>query len=261
MFINYATTHCLFLKRLAKARPSYPKEAIQRLSALLTPGASILDLGAGTGIMTKLLVKEGYQVVAVEPVKAMRDQLTSSLPSVTCLEGTAQSIPLESNSVDAVMLAQCFHWFDNLESLEEIHRVLKPNGLIVLIWNMESQERSEWVFRIRALYQAYEDGAPQYRKGHWKKVFETNEAQALYTFPLQHQVFQFDTPAKRADIWTRVMSKSYIAILEEKEQEILKNDIENVLEDPKYGLPKNQDLQTELIYPHDTDMYWCNVKK
>lgn len=254
----------------AKARPSYPKEAIRFLSKELLPllpttttTTSILDLGAGTGIMTKLLVEEGYTVTAVEPVDAMREKLSESLPNVTCLKGTAWSIPVESQSQDAVMLAQCFHWFDDIESLKEIHRVLKPGGLVVLIWNMESKERSEWVAKLRALYEQFDGAAPQYRKGYWKKAFESPEASAMYDDlpPLKHKRFEFDTLAKRGDIWTRILSKSYIAILDDEKKEALRKNVEAVLEDPQYALPKNGDLETTFTYPHDTDMYWCYKKK
>jgi ubiquinone/menaquinone biosynthesis C-methylase UbiE len=109
----------------------------------------VLDLGAGTGIMTKLLVERGFDVTAVEPVAAMRESLQLSLPTVKVLYGNSWSIPVESGSQNVVMLAQCFHWFDNIESLREIHRVLAPGGYIFLIWNMESKERSEWVKQLR----------------------------------------------------------------------------------------------------------------
>lgn len=245
----------------AKARPSYPKEAICFLKTLLPTPSSVLDLGAGTGIMTKLLVEEGYTVTAVDPVDAMREKLSESLPNVTCLKGTAWSIPVESQSQDAVMLAQCFHWFDDIESLKEIHRVLKPGGLVVLIWNMESKERSEWVAKLRALYEQFDGAAPQYRKGHWKKVFASPEAMAMYDNLLQHKQFKFDTSAKRGEIWARILSKSYIAILDDEQKEDLRKNVEAVLEDPHYALPKNGDLETTFTYPHDTDMYWCYKKK
>lgn len=109
-----------------------------------------MDLGAGTGIMTKLLAEiKNFTVTAVEPVDNMRSKLESLVPQVTSLKGTSWSIPVASSSQDMVVLAQCFHWFDDLKSLTEIHRVLKPQGVLVLIWNMESQERSSWVASIR----------------------------------------------------------------------------------------------------------------
>lgn len=193
--------------------------------------------------MTKLLFERGYSVTAVEPVDAMRAKI--SLPNVTCLSGTSWSIPVPSQSQDIVMLAQCFHWFDDIQSLVEIHRVLKPGGLLVLIWNMESK-RSPWVAKLRDLYEAFDGTAPQYRLGHWKNVFE--KANELYT-PLKHETFQYDTTAKKSDVWTRITSKSYIAILDKQKQDELYEKVKNVLNEYQ--------LEDEFIYPLDTDMYWC----
>ncbi|KAI8642889.1 S-adenosyl-L-methionine-dependent methyltransferase [Parasitella parasitica] len=247
----------------AKARPSYPDEAIAFISKLMaghqnTP--NVLDLGAGTGIMTKLLVEKcGFEVTAVEPVDNMRLQLESTVPKAKSAKGTAWSIPVEDESQDMVMLAQCFHWFDDIESLKEIHRVLRPGGLVVLIWNMESRERSAWVAKLRDLYEVYDASAPQYRMGYWKNVFLTRAAQELYALPLQHRRFTFDVPAKRDHIWPRIMSKSYIAILDQDSREKLHQDVKTVLEDPQHSLPENGSDQ-EFIYCHDTDMYWTYKK-
>ncbi|KAI8997548.1 S-adenosyl-L-methionine-dependent methyltransferase, partial [Pilobolus umbonatus] len=233
-------------------------EAVEMVCQLLKDKSKhILDLGAGTGIMTKLLVEQGFQVTAVEPVDNMRYKLMELLPDVPALKGTAWNIPVESASQDMIMLAQCFHWFDDIQSLREFYRVLKPGGIIVLIWNMESKERCEWVRRLRDYYEVYDGSAPQYRKGTWKHIFNTEEAEALF-HPLQHKRFQFDTPAKRSDIWTRIQSKSYVAILDKKSQNQLHEDVEKVINDPQYNLPK--DDNTPFIYKHDTDMYWTSKK-
>lgn len=245
---------------IAKARPSYPVESIEFISQLSQKKpeiTKILDLGAGTGIMTNLLSQAGYRsITAVEPVDAMRSKITTSLTNVNCLKGTSWSIPVDSSSQDVVMLAQSFHWFDDIQSLQEIHRVLKQGGLLVLVWNMESKERSEWVAKLRSLYETYDGSAPQYRMGYWKNVFDTTEAKELYRLPLQHKRFEFDTKVKRSDVWTRISSKSYIAILDKLEQDKLHAKVEQVLNE--YDLPLNDD---ELFkYPADTDMYWCYKK-
>ncbi|CEI86247.1 hypothetical protein RMCBS344292_00690 [Rhizopus microsporus] len=239
-----------------KARPSYPSAALDVICSLFSNPLSskkILDLGAGTGIMTKLLVERGFDVTAVEPVDGMREKLSQELPEVTALEGNSYSIPVKSESQDAVVLAQCFHWFDNIKSLQEIHRVLKPGGYLFLIWNMESRERCEWLAKLRDLYEQYEKSAPQYRHGRWKNVFETDEAKSLYRLPLEHQQFANDTPVVRSTPWTRILSKSYIAVLDKGEQECLRQKVEKVLDD--YHLPK--DDSEPFILRHDTDLYYC----
>src|SRR6185369_2396402 len=95
-------------------RPPYPAEAIERLVTELgiEDGKRVLDLAAGTGKLTRLLVPTGAFVVAVEPVEAMRAALTRSLPEVQALAGTAEAIPLPAASIDAVAVGQAFHWFD-----------------------------------------------------------------------------------------------------------------------------------------------------
>src|SRR5262245_56757726 len=105
-----------------RARPSYPAEAVAHLVGHggIGPGRRVLDLAAGTGKLTRLLVPTGAEVVAVEPVPAMRDQLTAVLPGVTVHDGTAGALPLPDNSVDAVTVGQAFHWFDPPRALAEI---------------------------------------------------------------------------------------------------------------------------------------------
>lgn len=130
------------------ARPSYPPDAVGEIARVcgLGPGRRVLDLAAGTGKLTRLLVPTGADVVAVEPVAAMRAVLTSILPGIEALDGTAEAIPLPDTSVDAVTVAQAFHWFEPSTALAEIARVLRPGGALVLVWN--TRDRSvDWVQR------------------------------------------------------------------------------------------------------------------
>jgi len=97
--------------------------------------ASVLDLGAGTGKLTRLLVSEFERVVAVEPAEEMRRLLVAHCPDAVALSGTGQQIPVADASVDAVYAAQAFHWFDESAAVTEIARVLRPGGALVLMWN------------------------------------------------------------------------------------------------------------------------------
>lgn len=130
------------------ARPLYPPDAVAEICRVcgLGPGRRVLDLAAGTGKLTRLLVPTGAEVVAVEPVAAMREVLAGLLPGVESVDGTAEAIPLPARSVDAVTVAQAFHWFDPPAALAEIARVLRPGGSLVLVWN--TRDRSvDWVQR------------------------------------------------------------------------------------------------------------------
>src|SRR5690606_25154234 len=114
------------------ARPSYPPDAVGEIATVcdVGPGRRVLDLAAGTGKLTRLLVPTGAEVVAVEPVAEMRAVLSAVLPGVEALDGTAEAIPLPDASVDAVTVAQAFHWFDPPVALAEIARVLRPGGTL-----------------------------------------------------------------------------------------------------------------------------------
>lgn len=125
-----------------RGRPSYPPEAIDWL---LPAGArDVLDLGAGTGKLTVRLVERGLDVIAVDPIQEMLEVLSTSLPDVPALLGTAEEIPLPDDSVDAVVVAQAWHWFDPERAIKEVARVLRPGGRIGLVWNVRD-ERMGWV--------------------------------------------------------------------------------------------------------------------
>lgn len=131
------------------------------------PGRRVLDLAAGTGKLTRLLVPTGADVVAVEPVAGMRDRLAAALSGqVEVRDGTAEALPVGDASVDAVTVAQAFHWFDPPRALAEAARVLRPGGHLFLVWN--TRDRSvDWVRRFGELllddpaaerpYDAYDD--------------------------------------------------------------------------------------------------------
>ena len=114
-------------------RPGIPSAAAEML--LPAPVEAVLDLGAGTGTFTERLLGRAGRVIAVEPAAAMLDVLRSKLPEVVAVDGTAESIPLPDTSVDAVAVAQAFHWFDRERACAEISRVLLPGGMLGLVWN------------------------------------------------------------------------------------------------------------------------------
>ena len=101
----------------------------------LDPGARVLDIGAGTGKLTRRLVSLGFDVVAVEPGAPMLDQLKTAVPEAEALEAPAESIPLRDETVDAAFAGQAYHWFDRERALPELQRVIKTGGGLVLLWN------------------------------------------------------------------------------------------------------------------------------
>jgi SAM-dependent methyltransferase len=118
-------------------RPDYPEEALRWAESELglRPGARVLDVGAGTGKLTRVLVALGFEVVAVEPGGPMLEQLRLAVPRAEAIEAPAESIPLPDENVEAAFAGQAFHWFDREHALPELHRVVRPGGGLALLWN------------------------------------------------------------------------------------------------------------------------------
>jgi SAM-dependent methyltransferase len=164
-----------------RGRPGWPPEVIAIAS--LPPEARVLELGAGTGKLTRLLVSAFAGVFAVEPADAMRRLLATLCPEAEALAGTAQEIPLADASVDAVFAAEAFHWFDDARALAEIARVLRPRGVLVLMWNLPAGEWEPSISDVEDLL--YERGpkpgdvsydpldleGPRYASGEWRLAF------------------------------------------------------------------------------------------
>ena len=120
-----------------RARPAFPQAAIDWLCDELeiTDETRLLDLAAGTGRLTRPLFAYTRRIVAIEPVAEMREVLQRTLPSIEVLDGIAEELPLATDSVDVVVVAQAFHWFDPEPALSEISRVLVPGGRLGVVWH------------------------------------------------------------------------------------------------------------------------------
>ncbi|MET4157596.1 class I SAM-dependent methyltransferase [Agromyces sp. PvR057] len=124
-----------------RSRPGYPAEAV---AWLVGDAVDVLDLGAGTGKLTEALVALDVDVIAVDPVEEMLDELELAVPGVPRILGTAEEIPLEDDTFDAVVAGQAWHWFEPHRALPEIARVLRPGGVLGLVWNSRDL-RADWL--------------------------------------------------------------------------------------------------------------------
>ncbi len=152
-----------------RSRPSYPPDAVGWLVDRLhiRPGAVVADVAAGTGKLTRLLVPTGASILAIEPVEGMRKVSHQVLRSVPIVAGTAEAMPIKSSSLDAVCVAQAFHWFDADKAFAELARVLRPAGRVGFAWN--ARDRTvEWVDRVSAIMDEVERKAPWRDHDNWR---------------------------------------------------------------------------------------------
>ncbi len=199
-----------------QGRPPYPASAVD----WLVPGNShrVLDLGAGTGKLTRLLVDRGFEVTAVEPLVEMREQLAASVPKAAVVDGTAERIPVADGSFDAVVVAQAWHWFDAATALREAGRVLVPGGTLGLVWNVRDQSEP-WVAELdRILHQ------------HGPQVMDTRPELAAPFEQAERLEVRWEHQLSRADLLAMVASRSYVITLPETERTELLNQVSELLD-------------------------------
>ena len=168
-----------------------------------------MDLGAGTGIFTKQLVDAGYNPIAIEPVPAMRTKLAVQLPTVEIRSGTAEDTGLETNSVDAVVAAQAFHWFDYSAALVEIKRILVSGGLLVCVWNVRD-ESVDWVRQYESILNKFEGSTPRHRTMEWRRAIDRDAAFDI----VDDWSVQNPQPATPGSVADRALSTSFIGALD-----------------------------------------------
>jgi len=184
-----------------RGRPTYPAEAVAWL--LGDQPLTVLELGAGTGKLTRVLTSLGHDVHATDPDEAMLAVLEQQVPGVRTAVASAEDIPLADASVDAVIAAQAFHWFDLDRALPEIARVLRPEGRVCLTWNHRN-EKIPWVRRLGTLIGTQEQ--------------QDDPAQALifselFGFVEDHEFSHWQTIDRRS-IQDLVLSRSNVAVLD-----------------------------------------------
>jgi SAM-dependent methyltransferase len=230
-----------------RGRPDYPAEALDRMVQDLEIGraATVLDLGAGTGKLTRMLVPTGARLVALEPVDAMRRAFVEAVPGVAVLGATAEALPFVDASFDAVVAAQSFHWFRGDAALAEAHRVLRPSGRLGLIWNIRDQS-VPWMARLTEIIDRFESGAPRERTREWRRAFSATN----YFGALVQRRFQHLQRLDKEGLVDRVASMSFIATLAPDRHA-------QVLDEVRRLADEHADDKGQIVLPYWTDLYWC----
>jgi len=214
-----------------RGRPSYPDDVVEWLvdGLGIEAGRRVVDLAAGTGKLTRLLVPTGANLTAVEPSAAMRAELARNVPGVAILDGTAEAMPFADASVDAVTVGQAFHWFDVPRSTAEISRVLVPGGGLGFVWNERDTAAEPWVAELSRLIrweQRLAVGVPLNVELDWQEIFAEH---AVGFGPLE----RFDTTYRQElDVDTlvqRVLSTSYIASAPADEQRRIEDAVRSIV--------------------------------
>lgn len=200
-----------------RARPSYPDEAVAHLeeSAGITPGCRVLDLAAGTGKLTRQLHGRGTDCLAVEPSASMREVFRRMVPEVGVAGGTAEMIPVADGTMDAVVVAQAFHWFDPARALREIVRVLRPKGWLALIWNERDESDPTMAELVRI---SKWDRCQPYPMGN---DFGAVIDQSGLFGPVERTQYSFVQWLDRHSFVEQVASRSYVQVLPDDERQSL----------------------------------------
>ncbi|EGC38187.1 hypothetical protein DICPUDRAFT_29130 [Dictyostelium purpureum] len=248
-------------KNYTFGRPSYPVESVELLKELgIEKDSLILDLAAGTGKFTQVLARNGFNnIIAVEPSSGFRQECSSVLNDIKekenkllnfkVLDGLSTSIPLPDSSADCITVAHAFHWTSNIESMKEISRVLKPNGLLVILWiksdpNKNSPELLKEIVQLykNSKYNGNNDGRKSptaHLLENWRDVFDeikSNKELHYLINPdlIDHPTISYTESTCQERVIANSLSQSYISLLPDEKKQIfidqLKSNMQNFQE-------------------------------
>jgi SAM-dependent methyltransferase len=202
-----------------RGRPGYPEDAVRWLVG--DEPCDIVDLGAGTGKLTRSLVALGHRVTAVEPLAEMLEHIPETAPGAFAVLGNAEVIPLPDAYADVVTAAQSFHWFDHAVALTEIARVLRPGARLALVWNTRD-DREPWVAKLSVTI-----GSERLDHG---DVDEPIAASGLFG-PVEKATFAWTQRLDRATLRDLVLSRSYCASRSIEEREGVLSEVERLFDE------------------------------
>lgn len=254
---QFATAFDDAAQEYERGRPGYPAEAIDSLvrELHLDRRSVVVDLAAGTGKLTRDLTRRFDEVIAIEPLAAMREQLALAAPRARALEGTAERMPVADASADAVLVAQAFHWFDGRRALGEIARVLRPGGGLALLWNTTPWERREspWFSQLDDLVErsrADLSAMRRYRAGKWREGFDGERRFK----PLRAATFDNPQRMSHDEFLANLASRSYIARLDPAARQQLLGEVSDLLAQPDAPIEAGR-----VVVPMQTDVHWARL--
>lgn len=199
-----------------RGRPQYPPAVVGALAAELSvpPGAPVLDLAAGTGKLSRVLLAAGFDLTAVEPLESLREVLTERIGPDRVRDGVAERIPLEDASVDAVTVADAFHWFDHAAALAEIARVLRPGGGLAVLSTVTDWTGATWAHEVGTLVASLRPQHPNFDGPPWSIAAR---AAGRWSEPREIKITT-SQPARPEQIVDYLGSMSWIAALPDDER-------------------------------------------
>lgn len=235
-----------------RSRPGYPEAAVDLVMGKLglDRHSRLLELGAGTGKLTRMIAGRVAQVVAVEPVAEMRRLLGAAVPGTPVIAAVAEAIPLAGQSVHGVVVGTAFHWFRAEPALEEIARVLRRRGGLGLLWN--NPDRSiPWVADVWRAVDQHRGDTPGNLDQAWRRAFHDGGPFE----PLEERTFAHQAEMALDDLVARVSSISFIAALPVAERA-------GVLERVRTVAGTHPDLagRPRLRLPYRTSVFWCRTR-
>ena len=233
-----------------KYRPSYPKAAVDYLydEVGLRPDSSVADIGSGTGIFSRLLLERGSRVFAVEPndeMRAVSERLSNGDPNFRAVPGSAEATGLHDRSVEFIVCAQSFHWFDRHAAKAEFQRILRPGGKVILIWNSRLESGTPFREAYERLIQAY---GTDYKSVNHRNISRTDLLHFFKDGTMREARFSMSQQFDFDGLKGRLLSSSYIPLPGHPRHDAMVEELRNLFD--KYS----QNGTVSLDY--ETVLYW-----